>query len=121
MRTWPLLIGTLLIGACSRESPQRTVLRYDDDVSIVTVIESSGGALGDETYRVSYRFQGKETRFFEGANPGSFSVRRIAEGIAIRFCDGSVRLAQPIFLGPPRSKLLHLRLDLDCADRRVSQ
>lgn len=113
---WSVSLLALLLVGCGSNPGEVKIDRFDKDVELVTSISGSGGALGDETYRVSYRFNGKETRFFEGVNPHDFEVTTGANMVSIKFCDGSVRLAQPIFLGPPRNQLVHLRLNLDCSD-----
>ena len=113
-----LIISSLALGACSSDTGDVTALRFSDDVTLVTKISGAGGALGDETYRISYRYAGEEQLFFEGVNPHGFQITKAGDdAVEIRFCDGTVHLAQPIFLGPPRSKLIHLELNLGCQNR----
>ena len=113
------ILSILFISGCSSKTSDLKLLQYDRDIVIVTSIVGSGGALGDEDYQVSYRYDGEETRFFEGTNPHGFNITKIKNSVSIRFCDGTVRLAQPIFLGSPRNELIHLKLDLDCPDREI--
>lgn len=113
-----LLLAAFVVG-CSSAPSEVKILRYDRDIVIVTSISGSGGALGDESYQVAYRYDGKEIRFFEGVNPRGFGVRKIGDAVEVKFCDGTVRLAQPIFIDAPRSELVHVRLNLDCPERRT--
>jgi hypothetical protein len=111
---WILL--ALLLSGCDVVTRHK-VYRYDKDIQLISEIVSSGGALGDETFTVAYRIDGKDIKFFEGTNPhGWFRLARSGDTIAIRFCDGRVTLASPIYRAP-RHELIHLKLDLDCPDR----
>ena len=88
--------------------------RYDQDVVLKLVITSSGGATGDETYRVSSIYRGEEMPFFEGADGDNFALQRWGKSVAITFCDGRISRAQPIRLPKPRSDRIQLHLKLDC-------
>lgn len=114
-----MLLLAMCVAGCSSTPSEVKTLRYDRDIVIVTSISGSGGALGDESYQVAYRYDGKETKFFEGVNPHGFGVRKVGDTVEVRFCDGTVRLAQPIFLGAPRSELVHVKLNLDCPERQA--
>ncbi|WEK43186.1 MAG: hypothetical protein P0Y64_17970 [Candidatus Sphingomonas colombiensis] len=112
------LLAMFVVGCNSAPSEVKT-LRYDRDIVIVTSISGPGGALGDESYQVSYRYNGNETKFFEGVNPHGFDVCKIGDRVKVKFCDGTVRLAQPIFIGTPRSELVHVKPNLDCPERQT--
>ena len=114
-----MLLIAMFVAGCSSTPSEIKTLRYDRDVVIVTSISGSGGALGNESYQVAYRYERKETKIFEGVNPHGFGVRKSGNTVEVRFCDGTVRLAQPIFLGAPRSKLVHVKLNLDCPERQA--
>jgi len=107
----------LLLSSCGQDNEELQSVRFDRNITIITRISGSGGTLGDERYRVSYVYKGQESSFFEGVNPKTFSLKKASSNkIRVKFCDGTVRLAQPIFLGPPYKGLIHLGLDLDCQD-----
>ena len=112
---WLVITFFLLLSGCGSDDGEVKLTRFNDDITLITSISGSGGALGEEEYRVSYRYGGEERTFSEGVNPRGFQILKTAEdAITIKFCDGTVHLAQPIFLGPPRSELIHLELDLNC-------
>lgn len=116
MRAWLAATGAVILSSCSADPGIERLYRFDENVVIVARISGAGGALGNETYRVSYRHDGEETRFFEGVNPRAFAVSKEGNTVAIRFCDGSVSLAQPIFIGPPENRLIPLDLQLACPE-----
>lgn len=110
-----LLAICLLTSACGRNDDEVRSIQFDREVTLITRISGSGGALGEETYSLSYRYKGEERPFFEGMNPKDFNLTKIGPNkIAVRFCDGTVHLAQPIFPGPPYKELIHLDLNLAC-------
>jgi hypothetical protein len=110
-----LLAICLLASACGRGDEDVSSIQFDQEVTLVTKISSSGGALGNETYRLFYHHKEEERLFFEGVNPGEFSLKKLGPNkIQVTFCNGSVSLAQPIFLGPPRWELIQLDLKLAC-------
>lgn len=113
----PLLLIAVFAAGCSSTPSEVKTLRFDRDIVIVTSISSSGGALGDESYQVAYRYGGKETKFFEGVNPHGFAVRKDGSTVEVKFCDGTVSLAKPIFIGAPRSELIHVKINLECPER----
>ena len=82
---------------------------------LISRISDSGGALGETTYSLSYRYNGAEKPFFEGVNPDDFKLTKLSSNrLEVRFCDGTVHLAQPIFPGPHYKELIHLDLKLAC-------
>jgi hypothetical protein len=106
----------LIISACSTYEHIQ-IIPFDDNIQIVVKNKGSGGALGNDTYQVFYRYRGEDRIFFEGRNPGEFKISKTGPNlIEIRFCDGTVHLAQPIFVAPPSpyKELIHLNLDLAC-------
>ena len=110
-----LLAICFLTSSCGRDNDEAKLLQFDREITIVTRISSSGGALGEEIYRLSYRYKGEEKIFFEGMNPKDFNLKKAGPNkIAVRFCDGTVSLAQPIFPGPLYKELIHLDLNLAC-------
>ena len=110
-----LLAICLATLGCGRNDEEVQLIQFSREVTLITKINGSGGALGEESYRIYYRHNGQDIIFFEGVNPKDFSLKKISVNkIAVRFCDGTVRLAQPIFLGPPYKELVHLELDLAC-------
>ncbi len=105
------------LGGCDHPTGSRA-LRFDEEVTVVARLSSSGGALGSETYRLSYEHGGESIEFFEGTNPRHFGVyKRGANQIAARFCDGNIHRAQPIFI-LSRKDLIHLHVELDCTNLR---
>ena len=116
MRKYVILIA-LMISGCHSIPTQTQTIRFDNDVELITHIDGSGGALGEERYRVSYRFDDKVTLFFEGVNPSYFEVAKSNNAVEIIFCNGTVSRAVPIYLGEPRGELIRLKLDMACEDR----
>lgn len=118
MSTRLIIPVAVLLASCSADPGVERMYRFDDDLVIVARISGAGGALGNEIYRVSYKTDsGEQTRFFEGVNPRSFSISKTGHAVTIKFCDGSVSLAQPIFIGPPQNRLIPLDLQLACPER----
>jgi len=109
-----LLAISFMVSSCGRDD-EVTLIHFDQDIAIITRISGSGGALSDETYRLFYRYKGKEKAFFEGTNPKSFNLTKTSPNkITVKFCDGNVHFAQPIFPGPQYKVLIHLDLDMAC-------
>ena len=109
------LFFAAVLAGCSDVSSQ-SVKRFDHEVTIVTRISDSGGALGETTYRIAAEFGGESTSFFEGTNPKAFLVyKRGPAQLGVRFCDGNIRLAQPIFVPSGGGRLIHLHVELDCS------
>lgn len=114
MMRWIATCTLLLTAGCTSAPSETKTMRFDDEVMLIISIAGEGGALSEEQYSVSYQFQGQTTTFFEGVNPRDFHVSNETGVVSIKFCDGTVHRAQPIFLGPPRNTLIPLRLNLDC-------
>ena len=110
------LLISLACSSCVAENGTTTFIKFDNEVNIATKISSSGGQLGDETYRISAVYRGNAKEFFRGTNPRKFTVGVNKDNVEIVFCDGNVKLAQPIFLGPERPSLIRIDLKMYCHD-----
>lgn len=110
------LSAALFLIGCEGDREEVGIIQFDESVTIVSYVSSSGGALGDEEYEVAYRHKGRERTFFKGVNPRRFSVAKEAGSVLVEFCLGKVNLAEPIFLEAPRSELIPLELAMDCSD-----
>lgn len=112
MRRYFIHMITIILTGCSRITGV-DVFHFDNEVDIISKTESSGGALGDETFKIYYRYAGKKIKFFEGVNPREFHIKKInSKTLFIRFCDGTVYRAGPF--GPISENIIHLDLDLAC-------
>jgi hypothetical protein len=108
------VIISLSSASCVSENDKVKFTKFDSEIDIATRIASSGGQLGDETYKISTVYRGETKEFFRGTNPRKFSVSVNRDNVKIVFCDGNVKLAQPIFLGPEKPQLIHVDLITYC-------
>jgi hypothetical protein len=114
MKNFYFIPISLALMSCNATETSKTVMKFDRDINIVTSISSYSSSMANEVYAISYRFHNEEVKFFEGENPRSFSISKKNKSISIKFCNGTIRLAEPIFVGNPRNEIIPLNLILDC-------
>ena len=114
---WKLaMILAAAISATGCADKTVTVLNksFSRDLQLRMTRSSYPGQLGDVEYRVAYVDDGQLIEFFRGVNPRAFSVEEKDQVIVIKFCKGSLRLAEPIFRRSPRPQLIDVDVRLSC-------